>query len=468
MVFVEEVQMPKTYYLSQWCKPFVRNDVMALLHSLSLGLVFLPREAGESFLELMKTGVSKDDLVSGFGREALSMVDERLLVSSPDEDIAYLRETRESLLRDLHLDLAYLLLADGCNLQCRYCFEETPAASSFRASRMSEETVVKALECFARLTSLYGRSGSKKVIHLYGGEPLLNPKAVYAAVLKVAEMKDSGVLPSQTDVVIVTNGTLMTCDLAEFFARYGVTVGISLDGPKRINDVHRIGKGKRSDVFERAKQAYELAKERGVTVGLSATLTPEVVQNFDEVLSYFIDDLGIQDGISFNILHFNPAMDTDGDYFDLAARCLLKAFERFRDLGIYEERMMRKAQAFVDRAPIFTDCGVNGSQIVVAPDGSVGVCQDFVKPRTYFQGTVFAEDYDPFASGLFDGWQKRSPFFMEECLGCEAVGICGGGCPASVELKSGSRWNIDERICPHSRLSLEWLIWKTYAEAVAA
>lgn len=40
----------------------------------------------------------------------------------------------------------------------------------------------------------------------------------------------------------------------------------------------------------------------------------------------------------------------------------------------------------------------------------------------------------------------------------EALGICGGGCPASAELKTGSRWNVDERIYSHSKLTLEWLI----------
>ena len=51
---------------------------------------------------------------------------------------------------------------------------------------------------------------------------------------------------------------------------------------------------------------------------------------------------------------------------------------------------------------------------------------------------------------------------MEQCYDCEAIALCGGGCPASAELRTGSRWNIDDRICPHSKLSLEWLIWDTY------
>jgi len=65
-------------------------------------------------------------------------------------------------------------------------------------------------------------------------------------------------------------------------------------------------------------------------------------------------------------------------------------------------------------------------------------------------------------SGLFDEWKKRSPLFMEECFNCEAVAICGGGCPASVELKTGNRWDVDKRICPHSKKTLHWLISESF------
>ncbi|MDD2935200.1 MAG: SPASM domain-containing protein [Candidatus Pacebacteria bacterium] len=99
----------------------------------------------------------------------------------------------------------------------------------------------------------------------------------------------------------------------------------------------------------------------------------------------------------------------------------------------------------------------------MAPDGKVGVCQDFVKPRKYFGDELTKNpSYDPFENGLYDGWKNRSPFFMEQCYDCEAIALCGGGCPASIELRTGSRWNIDDRICPHSKQSLEWLIWDTY------
>lgn len=460
--------MSEELLLSRWCKTSVRDGVMALLHSLTLGLIFLPLPQGKRLLALASEPIPREALESEFGDVAGRLVAEGLLVNDIAQDGEFLDKFRSSLIEQIRLDLCYLLLTDGCNLQCRYCFEETPDAPLFRATQMSDEVISRGLETFARLTLRYGSpEGAKRVIHLYGGEPLINRRGVRTAVAKTEEFKTLGVLPSQTEMVIVTNGVLLTRDMAEFLASHRVTIGISLDGPKRTNDLHRIAKKGSRGTFEKARNAYQLARESGATVGLSATLTPDVVCNFDEVLAYFVDELGIQDGISFNILHFNHLLPTGEDYYEAAAQCLLKAFEVFRERGIYEERMMRKANAFVEREPIVTDCGVNGSQIVIAPGGSIGVCQDFVKPRTYFRRSVLDTGYDPVQDGLFEGWRKRSPLFMEECLDCEAVGMCGGGCPASVELKTGSRWNIDQRICPHSKLSLEWLIWQTYATAIA-
>ncbi len=291
-------------------------------------------------------------------------------------------------------------------------------------------------------------------------------KGIKFSVKYITGLKQKNLLPKECDIAIVTNGILLDKDMAKFFGEYGVTVGLSLDGPEEINNSYRIGPHKNINVYKKTIHTYNLLKEYGVKTGLSVTLTPLVIQNFKTVLNFFVNELGIRDGINFNILHYNPNVPVDSEYFDLAAKCLIEAFKIFRKLDIYEERMMRKAEAFINRRTMFADCGVVGSQIVVAPDGRIGVCQDFVKPRTYFKGTVFDKDYDPIEKGLFEGWQHRSPLYMEQCFDCEALGICGGGCPASAELKTGNRWNIDERICAHSKLTLRWLIDETFKKVV--
>lgn len=454
---------------SRWCHFFFLEDVVAIFHTLSMFVIFIEKNKGVKLFDLKNNNVDQGLLLNIIDENEFQILfQNNILVLDHNNDLKQIIDLRESLVKDTKLDLMYLLLTDGCNMKCRYCFEDTPKKPvNFKEVVMSEETAIKSIDFFARFTKKYGRIGSKKVIHLYGGEPLLNPKALKAAVLRVQELKEIGELPVNSEVILITNGLLLTEELADFLFAHNVSMGLSIDGPKHLNDINRLAKDNEIDVFANVFKAYNLAVKKGITVGLSATLTPEVVNNFPEVLKYFVDNLKIKDGLSFNILHFNPNVPVDEKYFQEAADCLINAFECFRELNIYEERMMRKVKSFVDQEAMLADCGIIGNQIVVAPNGEVGPCQDFVKPRTYFNGSIYDENYDPVKSGLFSEWEKRSPLFMEECFSCEAVAICGGGCPASVELKTGSRWNVDQRICPHSKKTLAWLISESYKNIVS-
>lgn len=451
--------------ISRWCHTFTRNGVMALFNSLTLEVSFLPEQEGKTLLTFLRSPQPRQETLKQYlaEEEFQSLLEQSILTTDPEQDAERIVKIREKLRDEISLELMYLLVTDWCNLRCTYCFEETPAViKGFRPTHMTPEIAAKAVALFAKLTKQYGKPEREKVIHLYGGEPLINIKVVKSAVLEVERLKQEGILPRNCNVAIVTNGIFVTDAVAEFLAAHSVTVGLSIDGPRNVTNTYRVGKGKNLDVFEAVMRAYERLKKHGAKVGLSVTITPLAVEHFDELLEFFTREFDSLDGLSLNLLHFTPGVPVGEAYYTQAAQCQLKAFERFRDLGIYEERVMRKVRAFVDQRVMYADCGVIGNQLVIAPDGQIGVCQDFVKPRTYFKGSVLDVDADPVASGLFKDWSSRSPLFMEQCFECPALGICGGGCPASAELKTGSRWNIDERVCSHSKFALEWLIWQTY------
>ena len=445
----------KGFRFSTWVKSYRKDQVVALFHALNFGLAYFAES------DCDPDGYPDLDKLDRVRIQAL--VKEGLVVTSDHDEIAELYKLREKYAGKRYLDMMYLLLHDGCNLKCSYCFEEVATTEEkHQPKAMSMAVVEQALELFTSLTMKYGKLNEPRLIHLYGGEPLLNPKGVRYAITRISEYVENGKLPSNTQITIVTNGTLVTAEIADIFAAHNVTVGLSLDGPEMFTNKHRLPRFGSMNVYSSVLKAHQLLKERGVRIGLSVTLTPEVVCEFDTVLRFLTDDLGIEDGLSFNILHRHPIFQTPNNYAEDAARCMVDAFKVFVERGIYEERMMRRAQSFVNRRVTYADCGVVGNQIVVAPDGAIGICQDFVKSGKYFSGTVFDENYDPYETNLFKDWIKRSPLFIEDCRSCAAIGICGGGCPANAELVTGSRWNIDTRVCPYSLQALEWLIWSTY------
>ncbi|MDD2935199.1 MAG: radical SAM protein, partial [Candidatus Pacebacteria bacterium] len=270
-----------------------------------------------------------------------------LIVFDEENDLTKLFFLRDEMKRKVKLNMLYLLLTDGCNLKCRYCFEDTPETLGvFTPKKMSLYCVKQSIDYFAKLLKKHDSESGQKIIHLYGGEPMLNPEAVKTAIIYSQKLKASGNLPKDCEIAIVTNGTLVDDEFSEFFAKNNVTVGLSLDGPRHINNAYRIPQNGTTDVFAKVQSCYQILKKHGVKIGFSSTLSPEVVDNFEEVLDFFVNGIGIQDGICFNILHYNPRIKVGERYFQKTAGFLIEAFKLFRDRGIYEERMMRKAKAF--------------------------------------------------------------------------------------------------------------------------
>lgn len=448
-------------HFSRWCHSFQKENVTALIDSLSLSVVYVATNELNKFRAGLNTGIFsvKTDLVK-------MLIDEKMLITDQNLDDQRIVDVRKKLQSNISLEMLYLLVTDGCNLRCRYCFEDSPQRDDkYRSMHMKKETVIKAINLFAEINKKHGNPEKEKVIILYGGEPLTNRHAVFEAILHVNCLKANRVLPDNCKISIVTNGVLLNEDDAKFFSKNNVTVGLSIDGPAKITDYYRIPKRNGIIVSDSVSNAFDLLKRYNVRIGLSVTLTPMAIKYFDDFLDFFLKSkFNTADGMSLSLLHFTPNIKLVENHYAEAVRCQIEAFKRFREINFFEDRVMRKVQAFINQELIYADCGVVGSQLVVAPDGRIGACPDFVKPRTYYPRSVFDNNHDDLINTLFADWRNRSPLCMPQCIDCSALGICGGGCPASAELKTGNRNNLDDRACQHSKQILEWLVWDAYSK----
>lgn len=461
------------YRLSQFLHFFrhANEPVTALWHALNFEVAYIDSVSADRLCSLASRNVPEIDLIHLFSTESddaaealRNLVEAGFVVPAYEHKEQSPTDLAAAMERHRYIGVLYLILCDGCNFNCTYCFENRHIPDSFSPKKMTPAVVEAGINAFARLYNHYPPpEGHEPKIQLYGGEPFLNPEGFREAVLHVESLKNSGDLDDRVKVATVTNGSRLTPELVDFVADHDVSIGVSLDGPRDIHAAHRVS-ASGEDSYTSAVDAYRALRTRGARVGLSVTLTPEVIAEFDRVLDFLLNELAIDRGLGFNILHYTDALNLPPAYYQDAAACMLKAFQLFRTRGIWEERVMRKAVAFADAAPMHSDCAAIGHQIVVAPDGTLGICQDFVKERRTFGHTVFDPGFDPFDDGEFRTWAQRSPLRMEECRQCPALGICGGGCPASIEAQTGSMWNVDDRICPHSLETLRFLIWDAYAK----
>jgi uncharacterized protein len=314
------------------------------------------------------------------------------------------------------------------------------------------------------------RFDEEKTIVIYGGEPLMNFETVRYLLELIGQYKASKKLPLKTLVIINTNGTLITKDIADILAASGVSVSISLDGATaRANACRKFVDGK--PAFDSVLRGLNIAQEAGCACSLSTTMTEETIKDERQIVE-MAERLHIQ-SMGLNTLMTDDYFRVSDDYYEKSADFLIRAFMLLREKGIYEDRIMRKLKTFVDAqrysesSPYLYDCGAaGGNQVIIAPNGQVGLCQGYLNNREYFPTTVFCEDFIPEEDAVYLEWNRRTPITMTQCLHCEALGICGGGCPMNAKTwgSNHSIWDLDESFCVHAKKTLEWMIWDLYSK----
>lgn len=241
-----------------------------------------------------------------------------------------------------------------------------------------------------------------------------------------------------------------------------VSIAISIDGfSEEANSMRVDTRG--NPVFSSILTAIDKCKELDVGVSLSVTLSEETIKDTKNILN-LIDNYGIK-AFGFNILMSDDNFVLPKSYNEAAAQFIIDEFVELRERGIYEDRIMRKLKAFSKAQVYFSDCAATaGGQIVVAPDGSVGICHGCLANKEYFVSSIEDDDFNAIENQYFIEWSQLTPLNNEECLPCPALGICGGGCPVNaMHLKPGNTiHSIDERFCIHSKKTLEFLIWDLY------
>ncbi|MBW8009623.1 MAG: radical SAM protein [Chloroflexi bacterium] len=440
----------------------VKDDVYALFNSLWLRVIFVDGDLLPFIYALMRNEPPKKSLsllAANFREEGQSLFQQMELQKfmSPESDEIKLDQIRE-LLDEQKISIMYLIMTSNCNLACTYCYlSEALYQNKLEDMDMVTDTIRKAIDMFAGLVKR-GEVEKPEII-FYGGEPLLNIVALEFA-LKYA----STTIPN-CSFTMNTNGTLVDEPSAKLLKRFDVEVGLSIDGPENVHDKLRIDRGGKG-TFSRAITGYKKLKENGVNVGISCTITPANVGHLAEVTTWLINDLGIE-SLGFNLMIGEEAdSGIVDDYTNSAAKALMDSFEIAKEAGVYEERVMRRVNALSDGQVSLNDCGGCGQQVVITPDNQIGVCQAFMNTGENF--FPFNEVENPSNHELWKKWRKRSPFNIPECLDCEALGMCGGGCPYNSLIRYGDFMAPDLVHCAHVKETLHFLLgdlWELSLEA---
>lgn len=431
---------------------------IAIWHSLKLKPVFLEKETYKNLLH----GICDD-----YVYKELKL--NKIIVSNNEEDSNVKKLIRQKAPKP-SISLCYFILSEGCNLACKYCFlgNNSEIRKKFSKNNMTKDTAEKCLMFFIKQLekSDIDFTNYRSQIIFFGGEPLINYDVLIYVAKRVNELKDKYPVLKSTDMTVISNGTLLNKYRIKELDELGVIIGISIDGSSReANNMRVTPSGK--EVYSKIINALDMCKELNVKPSLSITLSEQTINDLDGIIDllkkYEVTGLG------YNILLSSGEYQPPKDYYEKASKFIIDSFEIFREIGIYEDRIMRKLKTFTSSSIYLSDCGATaGGQLVFVPDGRVGICHGLLADKEDFDVTIDDDGFDAKKHPTWLKWSKLVPVNIDSCYKCEALGICGGGCPINArEINPDKGLTcIDERQCIHAKRTLEYLIKDLYKKAL--
>ncbi len=424
------------YKLNPFVREYTRGDITALFNALTLDTVYL------NSIEYKQCLDSPDTI----------LLDKSIVVPCDFNAQEYFYNNTPDM-EQPNLNVAYFLLTSSCNFRCKYCFVETRMDKKTETI-MSEDTARKGLELLKRNVA-----DTSVSIVFYGGEPLLKFDLIRFIVEKA---KHIGL---NANYVIVTNGSIMSDEIAEFFKNNDFEVGVSVDGGKFTHDEMRLdnmGYG----TFDKISKTIELLIKHEVTPGISCTLSRHNMNNPLEIKSYLTKYK--LPCVSYNLPAPNGNVVISDEDRKILVQNLMQAETELINSGILEDKVVdRRLRAFIEKNMWIRDCAAYGQQMVIMPNGKVGVCHGlWPDEENATQNSYY--DLDVNYTGLllehptWKEWGARTAFNMPACWNCSAISLCGGGCAKNAKIKHGTIWEVDTDTCILMKEVIPWIIWTYY------
>ncbi|PNQ53788.1 XyeB family radical SAM/SPASM peptide maturase, partial [Vibrio agarivorans] len=227
-----------------------------------------------------------------------------------------------------HLEII-LKVSERCNINCTYCYVFNLGNDIAINSKpiISHQNIKHLKHFFERATREYEIESLQ--VDFHGGEPLMMGKERFKAACK--ELMSGDYQNSRLSLACQTNAILIDDEWIDIFSKYDVSVGISIDGPKHINDKHRIdrkGRGTYDDTVAGLKK-LQAAWEEGKIAdepGILCVANPSV--KGADIYRHFVDVLGCK---KFDFLIPDESHDTCEDPHSLAEFYCSALDELFND-----------------------------------------------------------------------------------------------------------------------------------------
>jgi uncharacterized protein len=315
-----------------------------------------------------------------------------------------------------------------CNMNCDYCYYTQTGRfyENAHVFRMTDGT----LETFVR-KYIEAAPGPAVSFVWHGGEPTLVGLDFYKRALELQKRY----LPEGWECWnnLQTNGLLLDDAWCAFLAEARFDVGLSIDGGRRIHDIHRKDHAG-GDTYERAAAAARRLQANGVQPDLLCTVTSETAR---DPAAVYRDLRAFDTGwIQFiPIVRKGPdgRVTSDSVTPEGYGMFLRRVFDEWanRDIGnLMVQQFAEMIAVWSGGQPVLCWMAPTcGRALIVEHDGSVYSCDHFVDPHHCLGNISEASFVDLVDSHkqLEFGASKES-LLPARCRSCQWLAVCGGGC----------------------------------------
>lgn len=337
-----------------------------------------------------------------------------------------------------------------CNIACDYCYLPNRQDRSV----MSIETI---RAVFARVFES-GWSAPGLTVIWHAGEPLVLPVGYYRDAFELVER----IRPREQNLrhAIQTNGMLLTPEWCDLFAEHDVAVGVSIDGPRHLHDMHRRTRS-RQGTFDRTLAGIRLLRARGMPFHVITVLSKDSLDQADLLIDFYHSE-GIEQ-VCFNVEEsegdHSSGLFAESEVRQRFAAFLARFWRGARARG--QLRFIREIDSMLPRVLRPDEAVVTNEQ--VAPLGMLNVaCNGDVSTYSpellglknaeygdFIIGNVHTDSLaDMRTSATMRRMERDIAAGVELCRAtCGYFSVCGGGAPINKLTENGSFSSGETRFC---------------------
>ena len=343
-----------------------------------------------------------------------------------------------------------LMVAQDCNMRCKYCFGDGGSYGQERAV-MSPEVGKAAVDFLLK------NAGLRKhfEIDFFGGEPLMNMKTVKAVTNYVHQKEKE--LNVHFKLTMTTNGLLLNEENRTWLNDNNLSLVLSTDGRKDVHDRMRPDAGGQG-TYDRVMKNFKamVDSRNGENYYMRGTYTKHNLDFTKDVLD--MNDKG------FDILSVEPVVAKDAPDYALTDAELPRIYEEYDRLTEAYMKRRREGRGFfffhfnmdLSNGPCIAKrlagCGSGHEYYAVSENGDLYPCHQFVGRGKYKLGDVFNGVNHPEVSQYF---RESHVLNKPKCRDCWARFFCSGGCHANADLFNGDIREPWDTGCSIQRKRLE-------------